>query len=274
MIEITYGKLVMGEFEDRPKFTCIRFSAPHPIFERNVRRHLPTRDSGVHEMVMKESDLYLPLKRFLESQNYKVKGEIRDCDAVAVRGVENPIVVELKLSLNLDVILQAVDRLAMTPKVYIGIPKQCKNFRRRRKPIIKLLRMLGLGLVVIDSDLETGAVDVLIDPAEYRPRRSKHRRELLLGEFMQRVGDPNLGGAEKRQGIMTAYRQRALALARYLREQGPSKASQMASALGEPKSRDILYKNVYGWFNRVSLGVYELSPRGEREIPLWRKVKE
>jgi hypothetical protein len=218
---------------------------------------------------VKESDLYLPLKRFLESQNYKVKGEVQDCDALAVRGKESPVVVELKLSLNLDVVLQAVERLSLTPKVYIGIPKQCKIMKRRRRHVIKLLRMLGLGLLVIDPDLETGSVDVLLDPGEYRPRKSKHRRELLLGEFMKRVGDPNLGGTEKRKGIMTVYRQRALAIARFLQEQGPTKASHIARALQEPKARDILYRNVYGWFARVSLGVYELSPRGKQEIPLW-----
>ena len=61
---------------------------------------------------MKESDLYLPLKRFLESQHYEVKGEVNDCDVLAVRGDEVPVVVELKLTLNLDVVLQAVGRLA------------------------------------------------------------------------------------------------------------------------------------------------------------------
>jgi len=163
---------------------------------------------------MKESDLYLPLKRFLESQNYEVKGEVQDCDALAVRGKEAPVVVELKLSLNLNVVLQAVERLPLTPKVYIAIPKQCKILNRRRRHIIKLLRMLGLGLIVIDLDQETSGVKVLIDPGEYRPRKSKHRQERLLGEFMKRVGDPNLGGIEKRKGIMTVYRQRALAIAR------------------------------------------------------------
>lgn len=63
---------------------------------------------------MKESDLYLPLKRFLESQNYEVKGEVQDCDVLAVRGEEVPVVVELKLSFNLNVVLQAVERLACT----------------------------------------------------------------------------------------------------------------------------------------------------------------
>ena len=35
---------------------------------------------------MREADLYLPVKRFLESQNYEVKGEIRECDVLALRG--------------------------------------------------------------------------------------------------------------------------------------------------------------------------------------------
>jgi hypothetical protein len=35
-----------------------------------------------------------------------------------------------------------------------------------------------------------------------------------------------------------------------------------------------MYRDVYGWFDRVSLGVYELSPRGKREIPLWIEEAE
>ena len=73
-----------------------------------------------------------------------------------------------------------------------------------------------------------------------------------------------------KRGIMTAYRQRALAIGRFLQDNGPTKASQVAGALGEPKARAILYGNAYGWFDRVSVGVYGLSPRGEQEIPLWR----
>ncbi|MDJ0838647.1 MAG: DUF2161 family putative PD-(D/E)XK-type phosphodiesterase [Acidobacteriota bacterium] len=220
---------------------------------------------------MKESDLYPPLKRFLEAQGYAVKAEIQDCDAMAVRGDEVPVLVELKLTLNLSVILQAVDRLALTPKVYIGVPKQCKTLNRRRKRIIKLLRMLGLGLLVIDTAYGPGHVGVLLDPGPYKPRPSKRRRERLLGEFEKRVGDPNLGGTDKRKGIMTAYRQRALAIARFLMEQGPTKASDIAKALEEPKARNIVYRDVYGWFDRVSQGVYELSPKGKQEIPLWLK---
>ena len=134
---------------------------------------------------------------------------------------------------------------------------------------MKLLRMLGLGLLLIDPDVERHGVDVVFDPGEYRPRRSRRRRELLLGEFVKRVGDPNVGGATLRNGIMTAYRQRALEIVLFLQTNGPTKASQVATAIGEPKARDILYRDVYGWFDRPSNGIYALSPRGVQEVPLW-----
>jgi hypothetical protein len=218
---------------------------------------------------MKESDLYLPLKRYLESQNYEVKGEVQNCDVMAMRGQEDPVVIELKLSINLTVVLQSVDRLSLTPKVYIGIPEQCIALKRRRKQILKLLRMLGLGLITIDPDRKIANVNVLLDPSEYKPRKSKNRQERLLGEFAKRVGDPNLGGMDKRKGLMTAYRQRALAIAQILRKDGPTKASHIANELRDIKARNIMYRDVYGWFDRVSPGIYDISPRGKQEIPLW-----
>ncbi|MEC9047807.1 MAG: hypothetical protein VYA51_07320, partial [Planctomycetota bacterium] len=69
---------------------------------------------------MAEADLYAPVKKFLEGQGYEVKGEIEDCDIVAVRADESPVVVELKVQLNLALILQAVDRLAVSDSVYIA----------------------------------------------------------------------------------------------------------------------------------------------------------
>lgn len=53
--------------------------------------------------------------------------------------------VDKTLTLNLDVVLQAVERPALTSKVYIGIPEQSKILSRRWKHVVKLLRMPGLG---------------------------------------------------------------------------------------------------------------------------------
>ena len=220
--------------------------------------------------IEEEADLYRPVKRFLESQGYEVKAEIDNCDVIAIRGDEEPVVVELKRALNLDVILQAVDRLALTPKVYVGVPCRTRMMKSRRRPIVKLLRMLGLGLLEVDPRPDNGRVDVVLDPVEYRPRISKRRQERLLGEFVKRAGDPNRGGSSMRRGIMTAYRQSAIAIGVLLVKNGATKASDVARTLGEPKARAILYRNVYGWFERESRGVYRLSARGEKELPLWR----
>lgn len=48
-----------------------------------------------------------------------VKGEVCGCDLVAMRGDEPPVVVigELKLTFSLDLVLQAVDRMAACDEV-------------------------------------------------------------------------------------------------------------------------------------------------------------
>ena len=60
-----------------------------------------------------ETSLYRPVKVFLEGPlGYIVKGEVGGCDLVALKGDELPVVVicELKLTFNLELILQGIDR--------------------------------------------------------------------------------------------------------------------------------------------------------------------
>ena len=70
-----------------------------------------------------ETSLYGPVKRYLETLGFLVKGEVCGCDLVAIRGDEPPIVVigELKLSLSLDLVLQAVDRTAACDEVWLAV---------------------------------------------------------------------------------------------------------------------------------------------------------
>ncbi len=218
---------------------------------------------------MQEVDLYPPLKTYLEKQGYEVKSEILNCDVVAIRGEEAPIIIELKLGLNLTILLQAVDRLKISDTVYIGVPRGLAVLKKQRKKIVKLVRMLGLGLIIIDPNVRIGNVDVVCDPSDYKPRQIKKHKQRLLGEFQHRVGDPNQGGSSTQRGIMTAYRQKAIAIAAYLIENGETKAAVIAKTLEEPKTRNILYDNVYGWFDRLGKGIYQLSPRGDSEFQDW-----
>ena len=58
---------------------------------------------------LRESDLYAPVRDYLEGLGYEVRGEVRGCDIAAVRDGEL-IVVELKTGFTLELIYQALDR--------------------------------------------------------------------------------------------------------------------------------------------------------------------
>lgn len=217
---------------------------------------------------MSEAELYGPIKRFLEVQGYSVKGEIGPCDIVAVRGSETPVVVELKENLNLALILQAVDRLSLSDTVYVAFrigKGRSASWRSRRKQVTSLLRHLGLGLLTVSR---RGNVVPVLDPTPYRPRKNAPRRQRLLKEFAERVGDPEAGGSPSRLRL-TAYRQDALRCAWELAGSGVLKLSDLRERSGVSRAGPILRDNHYGWFDRVKVGHYDISPKGRRELVLW-----
>mgnify|MGYP001013572129 FL=1 len=57
---------------------------------------------------VRETDLYLPVKRLLEGQGYTVKGEVGAADIVAMRDGDDPVIVELKAGFSLSLFHQAV----------------------------------------------------------------------------------------------------------------------------------------------------------------------
>ena len=215
-----------------------------------------------------EAALYTPVKRFLERQGYEVKGEIRGCDLVALRGDEPPVIVELKLRFNLPLVLQGVDRLALTERVYLAVPRPERLARGgplapERPEIRKLCRRLGLGLMLVG--LARNTVQILEEPIPYRPRQAKSRALRLLDEFSRRIGDANVGGAVG-VPLVTAYRQDALRCARALALAGPMRVGALRAAAEVPRAARILQRNVYGWFDRIERGTYRLTPEGDQAL--------
>ena len=207
-----------------------------------------------------ESDLYAPVKALLERQGYSVKGEVRGCDVLAVRGAESPVVVELKRAFGISLVLQGVNRLTITDNVYLAVGAFPNNIRTVRK----LCRRLGLGLIVVVK----GRADVLLDPAPppIKPRKDKRKLGRLLGEHARRVGDPTLGGSSTKVPLMTAYRQEALRCAGLLAKNGPMKVAALRLAADAPKAAAILSADYYGWFERVERGIYALTPKGRQGL--------
>ena len=215
---------------------------------------------------MRETELYPPVKAFLEGQGYAVKGEVEACDLVAVRGDEAPVIVELKTSFTLGLVFQGISRQSVTENVYLGVPPFSAR-TTRRKGALALCRRLGLGLLTVRLEPRP-FVEALLDPAEFRPRRRKARLGKLLREFQHRVGDPNEGGTARRK-VMTAYRQDALRCAVHLGFHGPTKAATVADDAGVARARAILYADHYGWFERppgTARGTYGLTPKGRAAL--------
>src|SRR5262252_708718 len=97
---------------DAGEARCSRRRVPMP-------RQRPQRP----KLAARETSLYLPVKRFLESLGFEVKGEVCGCDLVAVRGDDPPLVVigELKLGFNLELVLQGINRMAACDQVWLAV---------------------------------------------------------------------------------------------------------------------------------------------------------
>jgi len=218
----------------------------------------------------RETELYEPVKRMLEEQGYRVKGEVNGCDLVAWRdGEAEPVIVELKTGFNLALVYQLMDRAAMTPLVYGAV-----EYGPGRRPgggtwndAIRLCRKLGVGLIGVRFyKRKKPEAYVLCRPGETaRETRARRKAERLKREFAGRSGDFNTGGQTGKQ-LVTAYRERALRAAALLGKDGPLSPGALKTRLHDARIGHLLRDNVYGWFVRVERGVYGLSDAGRRAL--------
>lgn len=218
---------------------------------------------------MQETELYAPVKGFLEQQGYEVKAEVDGADVVGMRDDDpDPVIVELKLSFNLTLVQQGIDRQSITDWVYLAIPtvKGRKTLARH----LRLCRKLGLGLLTVRP--RDGHVEAHCDPAPYTPRPIKPRRRRLLREFLKREGDPNIGGSS-RVALVTGYRQDALRLLAHLEAEGDCRGAAVARATGVPAATRMMREDHYGWFSRVDKGIYRATPSGIEALAQFGRPK-
>ncbi|MGE5631335.1 MAG: DUF2161 family putative PD-(D/E)XK-type phosphodiesterase [Caulobacteraceae bacterium] len=234
--------------------------------------------SKVNKKDFLEEDLYKPVLELLNEQGYTVRGEVGHCDVAAVKG-EELVVIEMKKSLNLEVILQAALRQRMTDNVYVAVPKPGKDlFSKRWKNVCYLLKRLGLGLMLVSIKEGWSFAEVVFDPAPFDVKNSKSRsakkKSSLLKEFDGRHGDFNKGGSTRKK-IVTAYMEMAIHIACCLEKYGPMNAMKLKElGTDEKKTYAIVHNNHYGWFDKVSKGVYDINEDGKQAIREYPKLVE
>ncbi len=215
-----------------------------------------------------ETSLYLPVKGFLEAAGYAVKGEVGGCDLVGLSEGDPPVVVicELKMSFNLELILQAVDRARVSDEVWIAARVSAKGRGREADRRYRdLCRRLGIGMLGVS---DKGDVGMIVTPVSPMPRTDPKRRSRIVREHRRRLGDPVAGGST-RTPLMTAYRQQALGCAAALAA-GPLRLRDVRAAA--PDAGKILQSNVYGWFERLERGVYGLTDAGREALLRWPQM--
>ncbi|MCL6458121.1 MAG: hypothetical protein K6T85_08955 [Gorillibacterium sp.] len=219
--------------------------------------------------IQSETELYEPVKAFFEQLGYEVKGEILSCDLVALRGEEEPVLVELKRTFNLPLVIQGIERLQRSERVYLAVeqnPTGKAPYGLKWNELQKLCRMLGLGLLVVHFyKSKAPVVELLCDPGPYALARKRRQTVNLVREFHERSGDYNTGGSTKVK-LMTAYREKALLCAHHLYHEGPLKTRILRELTGNQHVTAMLRNNHYLWFKRTSHGVYELAPQGEQAL--------
>ncbi|TVY10382.1 DUF2161 domain-containing phosphodiesterase [Paenibacillus cremeus] len=231
--------------------------------------------------IKSETELYAPVKTYLEQLGYDVRGEVRHCDLVAIRGEEPPVIVELKRSFSIPLLLQAIDRLKLSRTVYVAFERPAKG----RAPhsaswpeLRKLCGMLGIGMITVQFyKTRKPRVEVEChppsDPALLTapPRHNKYAAGRVVKEFQERKADYNVGGSTRRK-LVTAYREKSLHMASVLQQQGPLSPKKLRDLTGYPTAADMLQKNYYLWFQRVERGIYKITPLGEEALESFAHV--
>ena len=212
----------------------------------------------------KETDLYEPIRAFLEEEGYQVQAEVKDCDIAAVKDGQL-VIVELKKAFNLKLVYQGLERQSLTEQVFVAIPRPKKGQREKAwKDMLKLLKRLELGLLTVALDSPLHTVDVVLEPSDSIAWKNRKKREKVQAELENRQVDGNVGGMTRRK-IMTAFREKSIRLACMLEREGQISTASLRER-GLEDYIGIFVKNYDKWFKRVEKGVYALSEKGREAL--------
>lgn len=160
---------------------------------------------------MRESDLFLPLKSYFEKSGHEVFAEVNlysgmgtpRADIVTRHGA-CVCVVEMKLKVNMEVVIQAAKWRGKANYSYIAVPYRGYNYDS-----FKILRELGIGLISVQ---EYGSkthphteIRTHVNPRFYR-RTSVDWKDLLQSYYQDTVAGTNRIVASKYQYMMQEIR--------------------------------------------------------------------
>ena len=202
--------------------------------------------------------MYEPIRQLLIGFGFIVRGEVKNCDIAAIRG-EDLWIVEMKLSANLTLLYQAIERKAITEHVFIAIPRPKNSRNKNFTSLKKIIAKLELGLILVSLDSPVPLAEITIHPSASKKTNPK-KSEIIRREILGRSSD-SAGGTVK-TGISTAYREKCIKIACLLEAKGELNSRELLKLGCEKDTSAVLRNNHYGWFAKTGSGKYALSEIG------------
>ena len=209
-----------------------------------------------------ESSMYEPIRQLLNSLGFIVRGEVKNCDIAAIKG-EELWVVEMKLSANLTLLCQAMERKVITEHVFIAIPRPRNSRNKNFVTLKKIISKLELGLILVSLDSPMPLAEIAIHPSG-RQKTNTKKSESVRKEILGRSSDSS-GGTTKTE-VSTAYREKCIKIACFLKAKGELNSRGLLKLGCEKDAAAILRNNHYGWFAKTESGKYVLSEMGSEYI--------
>lgn len=170
---------------------------------------------------MKETELFEPVKKWLEDGGHEVYSEVRAnkyggrrADVVGVHG-NIVTVVEMKVTLSLDLIEQAVLWKNHAHYIYVAVPHPKKGYLNDFA--VRLLCQYGIGILTVNFDSRglDGTPSVSLYPYRTMPKVHRNITSDLRDSLTEYHKDGPPGGHQG-GGYITAYRITMIHVKEYL----------------------------------------------------------
>lgn len=222
---------------------------------------------------MHESDLYTPVKNLFCGMGYKVNAEVLDCDITALKDDEL-IIIELKRSLSVTLLSQALERQKTGAKVYIAVPKPKKYSPRKFRDTLYVIKKLEIGLIFVTlKDEDCSFAEIIHEPERFRPvRENKKERAKIINEISGRAIDNNIGGVNHRK-IATAFTEKSIFAACVIEFYEKASPKMIKEIIGSDCG-GLLRANYYGWFSKIETGIYTITDKCRQELTDYPELTE
>jgi hypothetical protein len=195
-------------------------------------------------MKIQETELYLPVKNWLEDQGFEVFPEVQlhwGMNIVDIIGIHKPltIAVELKTSFSLAVIEQAINNRLLVHKSYVAVPYFERIIRNGKyvegsdhRLATNICRENGIGVLRLHFDRKTNNYKYLeeIQPAKLSRKWCVYQKQIIAicDENRKKFNEENniVAGA-KGGGYLTDYKKTIQNVINFLKDHNKATAKEI-----------------------------------------------